>query len=791
MTDTKPGQGNPDPKASASFRDNMKATEIAARDLAKDMSYVRETLRDSAKELNKIAALNKDYVGASKKLASFAKDSVDLSKDLSALYDAELQTKSDQVLKQTMLNSNLRGEYAQTLATAVLEGKMTTAQLTALKEELSARQHITEQVTKSTELIEAMAAWQDELHEELEGYSMGWDKIKRKIKTVLTDPQLAKAVLLTTMVEKSGEIYEGFEKLNTSGLAVGQRVDSMVKGFSLMSVIGLSDTAGVLENMRESMGTLNSLTSSEVDHVGHLAKEMGVTGQEAFGLVEGFSKLPGETMATATHAADYVKSLSKANGVAPGKITKEIAKNTELMALGGYKSAKAFTEAAMKAQKMGVELSTTLSVAKGLLNFEDSINKQMEASVLLGKQINFDKARQLALEGKSVEATQEVLKNIGGQAAFDKMNVLQKEALASATGMTVEQMQKMIDAQVEYNKYHGEDVSMWKSGLGYAMEYAGGVTGFLKENGIAILAAIQLFQTLNLKKMAGFLADKAMLAWNKIASLWRTVDKTKEIAQEKVFNEVKKEGAKFDKTKTGGIGASVGPMLAFGAAVLMVGVGIGIAAAGMAQLVESFKGLTNAEITGAVLSLGIVMGGFIGIIYALAAALPAIGAAAGFAAPGLYAIGGAVLMIGLGIGIAAAGMALFVNSIAGLANEDVVKHLYGVGGGLYYIAGALGAVALAGIGIAALVAVVPALGAVIPAIMAVQMIGLGNTGTQEPKTEESQFGVLQKGVDELNKTMAEIKDLIKKGGDVYMDTSKVGEALTKGMYFGKLAKVTN
>ena len=43
--------------------------------------------------------------------------------------------------------------------------------------------------------------------------------------------------------------------------------------------------------------------------------------------------------------------------------------------------------------------------------------------------------------------TAEVLKNIGGSAEFDKMNVIQKKALAEANGMSVEELQKSINAQ--------------------------------------------------------------------------------------------------------------------------------------------------------------------------------------------------------------------------------------------------------------------------------------------------------------------------------------------------------
>jgi hypothetical protein len=57
------------------------------------------------------------------------------------------------------------------------------------------------------------------------------------------------------------------------------------------------------------------------------------------------------------------------------------------------------------------------------------------------------------------------------------------------------------------------------------------------------------------------------------------------------------------------------------------------------------------------------------------------------------------------------------------------------------------------------------------------MIGLGNTGTQEPKTEEGQFAVLQEGIDKLNTTMTNVYNVISRGGKVVLNAKEVGDAL--------------
>ena len=46
----------------------------------------------------------------------------------------------------------------------------------------------------------------------------------------------------------------------------------------------------------------------------------------------------------------------------------------------------------------------------------------MNAQVLLGRNINLDKARQLAFTGQHSQMMDEVLRQVGGEAEFNKMN---------------------------------------------------------------------------------------------------------------------------------------------------------------------------------------------------------------------------------------------------------------------------------------------------------------------------------------------------------------------------------
>ncbi len=113
-------------------------------------------------------------------------------------------------------------------------------------------------------------------------------------------------------------------------------------------------------------------------------------------------------------------------------------------------------------------------------------------------------------------------------------------------------------------------------------------------------------------------------------------------------------------------GAAAPGILALGAAIALVGVGIGAAAFGLSYLVDSFSKLTGPQAFGAVAAIAVVMGGFVAIIYAMTPAIGLLAGTATIAAAPLIALGAAFLMIGAGIGIAAFGISYLVDSISKL-----------------------------------------------------------------------------------------------------------------------------
>lgn len=704
------------------------------------------------------------------------------------------QAVADQVLQQQMLETGLIGSFAEQLKNYKLAldiGMLSQSEYDSMVKKLQLQQHQTQQIEKQTEITRSLAEFQLEMNEELESYTMGWEKLKSKMKAIATDPKLARTVFaaegMKTLLEGVKKFGEGFEKLREKGLSAGQAAEGQIKSISAMSILGLSDTQGVLEGMVDTYGNINALSAKEVDHIGHLAHEMGIAGSEAFKLQAGLSQMPGETLKTAEGAMEYAKHMSEVNGIAPGKIAADMAKNTEAMALHSKDGAKGFAKAAVEAHKMGIDIGVASKMASGLLNFEDSINSQMEASVLLGKEINLDKARELALSGDAVGASKEVLKNIGGQAEFEKMNVLQKQALAKASGMTVEELMKAADAQQEANKYSGEEVSNRMKLLGLATEYGGKTISFLKENGMLLLSGIQFITTGNAAKAAGWVAEKAHFAWEKTAALARmgwakltgksagtagamaggAADKVKQAA-------VPKDSGK----STGGLTKSMekinpGKLLAGAAAMVLAAAAVYV----FAKAAQEFSKVSWEDMAKAGVGL-LALVGAIGLVGALmmsgvgAVAILAGAAAMVVMASSLFILGKAIQEIGKGFEILTPALGV-VSSLG-----TMVAPLFAVATALVGIAGGLTMMGIAGLVAMPAMAMLVGLAAVAPALT-------GLMGAMSGGEKETGGG----GDDKMDTLIGKIDQLIgvaSQGGTVNLDGRKVGDIVRLSINSSKI-----
>ena len=92
-------------------------------------------------------------------------------------------------------------------------------------------------------------------------------------------------------------------------------------------------------------------------------------------------------------------------------------------------------------RRFGLNLLQARNISENLLDFEKSINAELEAELFLGRDINLDKARMMSLQGDIVGATEEVMKITRGLTAEQRKSPIVMGALADIIGISVDELQ--------------------------------------------------------------------------------------------------------------------------------------------------------------------------------------------------------------------------------------------------------------------------------------------------------------------------------------------------------------
>jgi len=226
-----------------------------------------------------------------------------------------------------------------------------------------------------------------------------------------------------------------------------------------------------VEALGSEFGNLESASIGTLFNMRLMALTTGVS-------AENQAKIMSAMAATSDSSNEALRAQMKSYrqaGVPFKMVMDDVAANTGLFAQFSKAGGDNIFKAATKARELGVNLSDVSTITESILNFESSIEAQMQASVLLGRNINLDRARQLAFAGKQSEMMDEILTQVGGEAEFNKMNAIQRKALADSVGLTVERMSALV-RQEDKAKQHVVGQHMAWIGIGAAV---GGILGMI------------------------------------------------------------------------------------------------------------------------------------------------------------------------------------------------------------------------------------------------------------------------------------------------------------------------
>jgi hypothetical protein len=321
--------------------------------------------------------------------------------------------------------------------------------------------NLAEQINKT---IKANEKTKEQLAEELALLQQAV-KIKKQEEVLNTLKEKFNTKQITDLLTISGitkAIVDGMFQFDKTSVAISKNIgygatqaNVMAAKMQLTSVFS-NATNLTMKNMTEAMGQLNTATGFVADYSKDtletqimLTKQFGLTGEEASGIYK-LSVLTGKSsekvndeMVGAFVAARNASKAGipfKESIATAAKVSGQLKANLQADPAGIVKAVVATTA-------LGTSLEQTAAQGEKLLNFASSIESELNAELLTGKQLNLERARAAALAGDQVALAEELNKNIGSYEDFTKMNVLQQKALADAVGLTADQLANQLEKQ--------------------------------------------------------------------------------------------------------------------------------------------------------------------------------------------------------------------------------------------------------------------------------------------------------------------------------------------------------
>lgn len=451
---------------------------------------------------------------------------------------------------------------------------------------------------------------------------------------------------------------------------------------------------------------------TEFDYVSGAAKEelastvalmdrLGVSTSSTSSALQNANKVLGMAAGESTRMTRELLALA-GSGLTASQAIEGFNSALPVLARYGKQAVAEFALLAKSSRALGIDISALLSTMGQFDTFEGAATAAGKLNAILGGDLINSMDMMTASEGERVRMMIKGIEQSGK--SWDSMNKFEKMALANAAG---------ISDLAEASKLFGQSLSAYDSAVSKQNALAGSQEELekrakaalsVKEKMVAVMESfaiavgplvtalnwmIDLYLDLNdiirkstdgLIGLGGILAIVAggytlISKWLKIKSFLTAADtkltlsqagaalkaafakKAQAGAQEGLNNSMDKQGPAAAK--------SVGPLLAMGAAVMMIGAGIGLAAWGISSMIASLEGLS----TGALITAGIITSVLILAFVGLAIAIVTLGAASAVSFKFVLALGAGILMIGAGIALAAVGMGFLVRSLASLVDS--------------------------------------------------------------------------------------------------------------------------
>jgi hypothetical protein len=444
--------------------------QITLNELINDeLSTRTDTLKiltEEFKVYQDISTLFQDNIKANKRQAGIIGDIVDATKSVFENQKSITEENFQQV------------DLSKLERDLVREGVQDTGQIIA---KLKEKQNIQKETNR---IVNLQANTYKSIGDSIDGFIQKIPGIGGILSDVLGTNELGKEMSdsFRTSIEQvfagggfGDNIQQGMVEGATSGAVEGAISKGFFKGSKMGSILGLAGLGalvsigfqqgleslgpintvkrtffgGAFDGLREAFGNVNKASFANLFSIKRLGFLFGISADESAKILQAQTEISGISDKQARTIQTQISRFAALRGVLPKDVIGDLANNTELFAKFAQDGGTNLGLAAVQAKQLGLSLSTVGTIAESVLDFQTSIESELQASLLIGRQLNLNRARELALAGDLAGLQQEVVRLVGSEQELNRLNVIQRKSLANALGITVAELGRLAGGEVE------------------------------------------------------------------------------------------------------------------------------------------------------------------------------------------------------------------------------------------------------------------------------------------------------------------------------------------------------
>ena len=254
--------------------------------------------------------------------------------------------------------------------------------------------------------------------------------------------------LFTKWDERQKAIGSNWGALALQSAEVRKNVDKLATRIGEWNM-ELEEAIPAMDALQDSMGITVAYSAQLAGDMLEASKTTALSVEETSKLAATLSKITDISDENLGHMIETGYAFAEMAGTAATAVMKDIAANTEAMSKFAFAGAQNLFRAATAAKKLGASMSDVASMAEAILDFESSIENEMQLSVMLGKRIDFNEARRLGSAGKLDQMMDNITGQLGRQVDLSKLDYHTQKQLMTTLNLTDETMLGMIRAQQE------------------------------------------------------------------------------------------------------------------------------------------------------------------------------------------------------------------------------------------------------------------------------------------------------------------------------------------------------